>query len=102
MRDDALASIEISGALCASGEMAWRWNADHEQWELKDNRFFVKEACAFTPREANEKPFAFLRDVYDQRMRYSAPSPTTLARNSTSFRPTAFTAKWPARWRLAY
>ena len=60
MRDDALAAIRWLERFVPAAK--WRDDGTPitKQWEIKDTRFVVKEAWIFTPRDASEKPFAFL------------------------------------------
>ena len=75
MRDCALAAVEWLERFVPVAK--WRENGTPitKQWEIKDTRFFLKEAWIFTPCDANEKPFAFLHEIYRQRMQYKRAEP---------------------------
>ena len=74
MRDEAVAAIEFLERFVP----ATKWRDDGtpitNQWEMKDTRFVVKEAWLFHPA-TDEKPFAFLEEIYRQRMQYKHASP---------------------------
>jgi hypothetical protein len=75
MRDDALAAIRWLERFVPAGK--WRDDGTPitKRWENKDTRFVVKEAWIFQARDASEKPFAFLTEVYRQRMQYKRAEP---------------------------
>jgi hypothetical protein len=75
MRDDALAAVKWLERFSSAAK--WRENGTPitKQWENKDTRFVVKEASIFTPRDPSEKPFAFLHEIYRQRMQYKRAEP---------------------------
>ena len=75
MRDDALAAIQWLERFAPG--LKWRDDGTPitKRWENKDTRFVVKEAWIFTPRDASERPYAPLQDVYRQRMQYKRAEP---------------------------
>jgi hypothetical protein len=75
MRDDALAAVEWLERFAPVAK--WRDDGTPitKRWEIKDTRFVVKQAWIFTPRDASLKPFAFLKEIYRQRMKYKFAVP---------------------------
>jgi hypothetical protein len=75
MRDEALAAIAFLEHYIPNV----RWREDGtlitKQWEHKDTYFIVKEGWLFYPRDPSEKPFAFLHEIYNQRMQYKRAIP---------------------------
>jgi hypothetical protein len=74
-RDDALAAVKWLERFAPAAK--WRGDGTPitKQWEIKDTRFAVREAWIFTPRDASEKPFTFLQEIYRQRMQYKRAEP---------------------------
>jgi hypothetical protein len=75
MRDDVLAAIEWLERFAPAAKWRHEGTPITKQWETKDTRFVVKEAWIFTPCDASERPFAFLREIYRQRMQYKRAEP---------------------------
>jgi hypothetical protein len=75
MRDEALAAVAFLEHYIPN--VKWRENGTPitKQWELKDTHFIVKEAWLFHPPDPNERPFAFLHEIYSQRMQYKRAVP---------------------------
>jgi hypothetical protein len=75
MRDDALAAVKWLERFASAAK--WREDGTPvtKRWEIKDTCFIVKEAWIFTPSDASEKPFAFLHEIYRQRMQYKRAEP---------------------------
>jgi hypothetical protein len=75
MRDEALAAIAFLERYIQNAK--WRGNGTPitKQWEHKDTHFIVKEAWLFRPRDPDQRPFAFLHEIYNQRMQYKRAVP---------------------------
>jgi hypothetical protein len=75
MSDDVLAAVKWLERFASAAK--WRHDGTPitKQWEIKDARFVVKDAWIFTPRDTSEKPFAFLQEIYRQRMQYKRAEP---------------------------
>ena len=75
MRDEAFAAVEFLERFAPASRWRRVGTPITKQWEIKDTRFVVKKSWIFTSRDAGEKPFAFLHEIYDQRMKYKRAIP---------------------------
>jgi hypothetical protein len=71
MRDEAIAAIKWLVHFVPVGK--WRFDGTPitRQWEMKRDVYFrIEEAWTFAPTNSEEKPVAFLEELYRQRVIY--------------------------------